>query len=63
MPRKKDDGYLTASEIAVLMLHADWVILSAGGVEGAEALSGLGARPLYAGDVVWHRTDGGGNGG
>jgi len=48
-----DDGYLTASEIAGLRLDADWVILSAcntaaGGVQGAEALSGLGRAFIYA---------------
>jgi CHAT domain-containing protein/tetratricopeptide (TPR) repeat protein len=49
-----DDGYLSASEIASLKLDADWVILSAcntaaGGVEGAEALSGLARAFFYAG--------------
>jgi CHAT domain-containing protein/tetratricopeptide (TPR) repeat protein len=49
-----DDGYLSASEIAALNLDADWVILSAcntaaGGVEGAEALSGLARAFFYAG--------------
>src|SRR5215831_9772001 len=49
-----DDGYLSASEIASLKLHADWVILSAcntaaGGTEGAEALSGLARAFFYAG--------------
>jgi CHAT domain-containing protein len=49
-----DDGYLSASEIAALKLDADWVILSAcntaaGGVEGAEALSGLARAFFYAG--------------
>jgi CHAT domain-containing protein len=49
-----DDGYLSASEIAALTLDADWVILSAcstaaGGVDGAEALSGLARAFFYAG--------------
>jgi CHAT domain-containing protein len=49
-----DDGYLSASEIAGLKLDADWVILSAcntaaGGVERAEALSGLARAFFYAG--------------
>lgn len=49
----EDDGYLTASEIAGLKLDADWVILSAcntaaGGVRGAEALSGLARAFFYA---------------
>ena len=49
-----DDGYLSASEIADLKLDANWVILSAcntaaGGVEGAEVLSGLGRAFFYAG--------------
>ena len=42
---KRDDGYVTASEIATLKFNADWVILSAcytggSGGESAEALSG-----------------------
>ena len=50
----EDDGYLSASEIAGLKLDADWVILSAcntaaGGVEGADALSGLARAFFYAG--------------
>jgi CHAT domain-containing protein/tetratricopeptide (TPR) repeat protein len=49
-----DDGYLSASEITGLKLDADWVILSAcntaaGGMEGAEALSGLARAFFYAG--------------
>lgn len=49
-----DDGLLTASEITLLKLDADWVILSAcntagGGAEGAEALSGLARAFFYAG--------------
>jgi CHAT domain-containing protein len=51
---ERDDGYLSASEIAGLKLDADWVILSAcntaaGGAEGAEALSGLARAFFYAG--------------
>jgi CHAT domain-containing protein len=51
---ESDDGYLSASEVAALKLDADWVILSAcntaaGGVEGAEALSGLARAFFYAG--------------
>lgn len=53
VPSEKDDGYLTASEIAALKLDADWVILSAcntaaGGAQGAEALSGLARAFIYA---------------
>jgi TPR repeat protein/CHAT domain-containing protein len=52
---QKDDGYLTASEIAQLKLNADWVILSAcntassDGKPGAEGLSGLAKAFFYAG--------------
>ena len=51
---QKDDGYLSASEIAGLKLDADWVILSAcntaaGGSENAEVLSGLARAFFYAG--------------
>ena len=50
----KDDGLLTASEIAQLKLNADWVVLSAcntaaGDKPGAEALSGLAKAFIYAG--------------
>jgi CHAT domain-containing protein len=50
----RDDGYLSASEIATLVLNADWVVLSAcntaGGMgESAEALSGLARAFFYAG--------------
>jgi CHAT domain-containing protein len=50
----RDDGYLSASEIATLKLNADWVVLSAcntaGGTgESAEALSGLARAFFYAG--------------
>ena len=53
-PTEEDDGLLTASEIAALKLDADWVIMSAcntasGGVESAEALSGLARAFFYAG--------------
>ena len=49
-----DDGLLTASEVARLKLHADWVVLSAcntiaGGKPGAEALSGFARAFFYAG--------------
>ena len=51
---ERDDGFLTASEIATLKLDADWVILSAcntaGGTgETAEALSGMARAFFYAG--------------
>jgi CHAT domain-containing protein len=50
----RDDGFLTASEIAGLKLDADWVILSAcntagAGGESAEALSGMARAFFYAG--------------
>ena len=50
----KDDGYLSASEVAGLKLDADWVILSAcntagGEAKSAEALSGLAKAFFYAG--------------
>ena len=51
----EDDGLLTASEIALLQLNADWVILSAcdtaapDGTPGAEGLSGLARAFFYAG--------------
>jgi CHAT domain-containing protein len=53
-PSERDDGYLSASEIAGLKLDADWVILSAcntaaGDAKGAEALSGLARAFFYAG--------------
>jgi CHAT domain-containing protein len=53
-PTEKDDGLLTASEIAALSLNADWVVLSAcntiaGDKPGAEALSGLARAFFYAG--------------
>jgi CHAT domain-containing protein len=51
---ERDDGFLTASEIATLKLDADWVILSAcntagSGGETAEALSGMARAFFYAG--------------
>ena len=51
---ERDDGFLTASEIAALKLDADWVILSAcntagGAGESAEALSGMARAFFYAG--------------
>jgi tetratricopeptide (TPR) repeat protein/CHAT domain-containing protein len=50
----EDDGLLTASEVALLKLNADWVVLSAcntiaGDRPGAEALSGLARAFFYAG--------------
>ena len=51
----EDDGYLSASEIAKLTIHADWVLLSAcntaasDGTPGAEGLSGLAKAFFYAG--------------
>ena len=53
-PTERDDGYLSASEIAGLRLDADWVILSAcntaaGNADNAEALSGLARSFFYAG--------------
>ncbi|MGV9008241.1 CHAT domain-containing protein [Brevundimonas sp.] len=50
-----DDGYLTASEAALLKLNADFVVLSAcntaasDGRPGAEGLSGLARAFFYAG--------------
>jgi CHAT domain-containing protein/tetratricopeptide (TPR) repeat protein len=51
---ERDDGFLTASEIAALKLDADWVILSACNTagaqgEGTEALSGMARAFFYAG--------------
>ena len=52
---ERDDGLVTASEIAQLKLNADWVILSAcntassDGTPGAEGLSGLAKSFFYAG--------------
>jgi CHAT domain-containing protein len=53
-PTQLDDGLLTASEVSLLKLNADWVVLSAcntgsPGREGAEALSGLAQAFFYAG--------------
>jgi CHAT domain-containing protein len=53
-PTDRDDGLLTASEVAQLKLNADWVVLSAcntvaGDKPGAEALSGLARAFFYAG--------------
>jgi CHAT domain-containing protein len=48
-----DDGLLTASEVTLLKLNADWVIMSAcntgGGDKSGEALSGLARAFFYAG--------------
>lgn len=52
---ERDDGYLTASEVATLRLNADWVILSAcntaagDGNQGSQGLSGLARAFFYAG--------------
>ena len=50
----QDDGLLTASEIALLELNADWILLSAcntasGQTLEAEGLSGLARAFIYAG--------------
>jgi CHAT domain-containing protein/tetratricopeptide (TPR) repeat protein len=50
----RDDGYLSASEIAALKFDAEWVLLSAcntaaGGADGGEALSGVAGAFFYAG--------------
>lgn len=49
----EDDGLLTASEVTLLKLNADWVIMSAcntgGGDRSGEALSGLARAFFYAG--------------
>ena len=51
----RDDGLLTASEIAQLRFNAQWVVLSAcntaaaDGTSGAEGLSGLAKAFFYAG--------------
>ena len=55
VPTEADDGLLTASEIALLKLNADWIVLSACNTaagrdsESAEALSGLARAFFYAG--------------
>jgi CHAT domain-containing protein len=53
-PTEEDNGLLTASEVAMLKLNADFVVLSAcntaaGDQLGAEALSGLARAFFYAG--------------
>jgi CHAT domain-containing protein len=56
-PSEEDDGLLTASEVALLKLDADWVVLSAcntaagggAGLSSGEALSGLARAFFYAG--------------
>ncbi len=57
VPTEEDDGLLTSSEIAMLKLNSDWVILSAcntadGDKPGAEALSGLARAFFYAGASI-----------
>lgn len=51
---ERDDGYLSASEIASLKLDADWIVLSACNTAGAgsgktDALSGMARAFFYAG--------------
>jgi len=51
---ERDDGFLTASEIATVKLDADWVVLSACNTAGAqsenaEGLSGIARAFFYAG--------------
>jgi CHAT domain-containing protein len=53
-PLEEDDGLLRASDIALLKMNADFVVLSgcntaAGDKPGAEALSGLARAFFYAG--------------
>jgi CHAT domain-containing protein len=53
-PSEEDNGLLTASDVAMLKLKADFVVLSAcntaaGDKPGAEALSGLARAFFYAG--------------
>jgi CHAT domain-containing protein len=51
---ERDDGFLTASEMATLKLDADWVVLSAcntasGSGENTDPLSGIARAFFYAG--------------
>jgi CHAT domain-containing protein len=63
-PSEEDDGLLRASDVAMLKLNADFVVLSAcntaaGDKPGAEALSGLARAFFYAGArslIVSHWT-------
>jgi CHAT domain-containing protein len=53
-PTEDDDGLLRASDVAMLRMNADFVVLSAcntaaGEIPGAEALSGLARAFFYAG--------------
>ena len=53
-PSEEDDGLLRASDVAMLKINADFVVLSAcntaaGDKPGAEALSGLARAFFYAG--------------
>ena len=64
MPSDEDDGLLRASDVAMLKMNADFVVLSAcntaaGDKPGAEALSGLARAFFYAGAkslIVSHWT-------
>jgi CHAT domain-containing protein len=56
-PSEDDDGLLTASEIAMLKLNADFVVLSAcntaaGERPGAEAFSGLARILLRRSEIA-----------
>jgi CHAT domain-containing protein len=56
-PTEEDDGLLRASDVAMLEMNADFVVLSAcntaaGDKPGAEALSGLARAFFYAGALV-----------
>ena len=57
-PSEDDDGLLRASDVAMLKMDADFVVLSAcntaaGDKPGAEALSGLARAFFYAGANRW----------
>jgi len=56
-PTEDDDGLLRASDVALLKMNSDFVVLSAcntaaGEKAGAEALSGLARAFFYAGDAT-----------
>ena len=64
-PTEDDDGLLRASDVAMLKMNADFVVLSAcntaaGDKPGAEALSGLARAFFYAGARVADRVELGG---